>query len=81
MSALTVALIIGLPSPTYAQTVRGRALDVQTEAPLTGVLISLLDESGERVRQPWHVRVECGAGVGACVRRVSCQRQRSGGEL
>lgn len=50
VSALTVALIIGLPSPTYAQTVRGRALDAQTEAPLTGVLISLLDESGERVR-------------------------------
>ena len=39
-----------LTAPAHAQSIEGLALDAETEAPLTGVLVSLLEEDGGRVR-------------------------------
>lgn len=44
------ALLGSLAIPVHAQSVRGAVRDAETRAPLPGVLLSLLDEEGERVR-------------------------------
>jgi hypothetical protein len=49
-ATLTLVCWSALGAPLSAQSVEGVALDAATEAPLTGVLVSLLDERGDRVR-------------------------------
>ena len=49
-SALAVSAMLALPGAAHAQTVTGAVLDAATSGPLSGVLVSLLDLNGERIR-------------------------------
>ena len=46
----TVLFLAASPSSSLAQTVRGRVLDELGEGPVPGVVVSLLDQDGVRLR-------------------------------
>jgi hypothetical protein len=63
LAPLAIILWGALTASAHAQSIEGLVLDAETEAPLPGVLVSLLDEAGDRVRavlsdEAGHFRIE-----------------------
>lgn len=50
VTVLMLAGVLAVPAGVAAQTVTGAVVEAGTAAPLPGVLVSLLDDGGERVR-------------------------------